>query len=489
MSHSTRPLAEPHRKPTPNTEAEMSRLAAIVELSDDAMISRDTTGAITGWNKAAEKMFGYTAEEVMGRPITILNPAGRVDEEPGIIARVSLGERIDHFETVRQRKDGSLINISMSVSPIFNGSGTIVGASKVARDISERKEADLAIRRLAAIVESSDDAIVSKDLNGVITTWNRGAERLFGYSADEAIGQPITILMPAERVSEESSILERVRKGERVDHYETIRRRKDGTLVNISLTVSPITDAEGRIIGASKIARDISERKEIEKATRESEIMLRLIEAQESERRRIARDLHDHVGQEVTALRLKIEPLIEAVADDEAMQKAIGELRDIAERIDRDVGFLSWELRPSELEEFGLEGALQSFVTQWSRQFGIKADFHLTSDTPADVQQRLSRTMETNLYRILQEALNNVVKHADAGYVSVVFHRRKSRVILIVEDDGCGFKTESARRERSRLSGQGMIGMRERATMLKGTFDIESQPRKGTTILVRIPLD
>src|SRR4029453_16252417 len=139
-----------------------------------------------------------------------------------------------------------------------------------------RRGADVSAK-LAAIVESSDDAIIGKDLNGIITTWNSGAERLFGYTEREAMGQPITILMPADRVVEEAVILERIRRGERIEHFETIRRRKDGTLVDISLSVSPIIDAHGRVAGAAKIARDISERKEAEAALRESEERYRVL--------------------------------------------------------------------------------------------------------------------------------------------------------------------------------------------------------------------
>jgi PAS domain S-box-containing protein len=147
------------------------------------------------------------------------------------------------------------------VSPVKNANGRIIGASKIARDITARKKAEVVARRLAAIVESSDDAIVSKDLNGIIATWNPGAERLFGYTAEEIIGKPVTILIPSDRYDEEPAILERLRQGERVDHFETVRQRKDGSLVDISLTVSPVKSTDGKVVGASKIARDISERK------------------------------------------------------------------------------------------------------------------------------------------------------------------------------------------------------------------------------------
>ena len=237
------------------------RLAAIVESSDDAIVSKDLNGIISSWNGGAERLFGYTAEEVIGKPITILIPAERQAEEIEILGRIRRGERVDHFDTVRQRKDRSLVEISLTVCPIKTADGKIAGASKTARDISDRRRAEEHAQRLAAIVESSDDAIVSKDLNGIITSWNGGAERLFGYTAEEVIGKPITILIPPDRQAEEIEILGRIRRGERVDHFDTVRRRKDGSLVEISLTVSPIKTADGRIIGASKTARDITERK------------------------------------------------------------------------------------------------------------------------------------------------------------------------------------------------------------------------------------
>jgi PAS domain S-box-containing protein len=162
-----------------------------------------------------------------------------------------------------------------AASPRFDAKDNFLGFIGSVIDITERKEAENAKARLAAIVESSDDAIISKDLNGIINSWNRGAERLYGYTAEEVIGQPITILIPAERLDEEPRILERIRRGERIEHYETVRRRKDGGLLNISLTVSPIVDGSGQIVGASKIARDITERKrterELQKLTEELE--------------------------------------------------------------------------------------------------------------------------------------------------------------------------------------------------------------------------
>jgi PAS domain S-box-containing protein len=240
-------------------------LKAVVDSADDAIITKTLEGVITSWNPGAQRIFGYTAEEAIGRPVTMLIPEDHLDEEPGILARIRAGERIEHYETVRLRKDGTFINISLTVSPIRKPDGTIIGASKVARDITEHRQADARLRQAASIVENSDDAIISKDLDGTILSWNPGAERLYGYTAEEAVGQPVTMLIPDDRPDEEPNILAQIRRGERVDHYETVRRHKDGTLLDVSLTVSPVKDAEGRVVGASKIARDITGRRRAER--------------------------------------------------------------------------------------------------------------------------------------------------------------------------------------------------------------------------------
>jgi PAS domain S-box-containing protein len=250
-------------------------LAAIVHSSYDAIVSKTLDGVITAWNPAAERMFGWTAAEAIGRHITLIIPKERHADEADVLARLRRGERLEHFETVRQTKDGRKIDVSLTISPLADADGRIVGASSVARDITERREMDEARGRLAAIVDSSDDAILSKDLNGIITSWNKGAERVFGYTASEAVGRTITMLIPAERLDEETTILARIRRGERVEPFETIRVRKDGSRLDISLTVSPVIDAEGRILGASTIARDVTAQVSARKALEESREVLR----------------------------------------------------------------------------------------------------------------------------------------------------------------------------------------------------------------------
>ena len=232
--------------------------------ADDAIISEDLSATIASWNRAAERMFGYTEAEVVGQSIRVIIPPELYAEEEDVLRRIRAGEGVDHYDTVRIRKDGHRLDVSLTVSPIATPDGRIIGVSKIARDITERRRLERDARHFAAIVESSDDAIVSKDLNGIVTSWNAAAERMFGFTAAEMVGQSIRRLIPGDRQQEEDEVLSRIQRGERVEHYETVRQRKDGTLVPVSLTVSPIRSQDGTVVGASKIARDISERERAE---------------------------------------------------------------------------------------------------------------------------------------------------------------------------------------------------------------------------------
>ena len=246
-----------------------AQLAAVISSSEDAIISKDLDGIITSWNPAAEQMFGYTAAEAVGRNVSLIIPDDRHYEEEYVLGRVRQGLGVDHYETVRRRKDGTLLDISLIVAPILSA-GKVIGVSKIARDITAARRHEREAFRLAAIVTSSDDAIVAKDLNGTIQTWNRGAEKIFGYSAEEVIGKNITILIPEDRIGEEADVLSRIRSGLSVEHFETIRRRKDGALIHVSLTVSPIRDARGRVTGASKIARDVTVQRRLQDQAEEA---------------------------------------------------------------------------------------------------------------------------------------------------------------------------------------------------------------------------
>jgi len=235
----------------------------ILENALDCIITMDSGGRILEFNPAAERAFGFSKEEAIGKELAdlIIPPRMREQHRRGLahFLKTGVGPVIGkRIEIVGLRKDGSEIPVELAITALKIDNMPIFTA--YLRDVSDRKRTEEASRYLAAIVEFSDDAIVSKDLNGIITSWNTGAQHLFGYSAEEAVKKPITIIIPPDRYHEEQQILDKIHSGERVEHFDTIRRRKDGSLINVSITVSPVKQPDGRVIGASKIARDISDR-------------------------------------------------------------------------------------------------------------------------------------------------------------------------------------------------------------------------------------
>jgi PAS domain S-box-containing protein len=242
----------------------VATLRQILHALPTAIYTTDAAGRITYFNAAAVELWGCIPElgssEFCGSWKLFWPDGTRLPHDECPMAMALKQQRpITGMEAVAERPDGTRVLFLAHPTPLFDEAGLMIGAVNMLLDVSER-----ASQRLASIVESSDDAIISKDTSGIIRTWNTGAERVFGYTAEEAIGQPVTMLIPADRLDEEPEILQRIVRGERIDHYETVRQRKNGELIDISITVSPLRNAAGRVVGASKIARDITDRKRAE---------------------------------------------------------------------------------------------------------------------------------------------------------------------------------------------------------------------------------
>jgi PAS domain S-box-containing protein len=294
-----------------------------------------------------------------------------------------------------------------------------------------------------------------------------------------------SLVHPDDRAAVRGALERSLSTGESYEaEFRTVR--PDGETRWLYTNARVMSDADGpyRLIGATS---DITERVRAESARRENEIMQRLVEAQESERQRIARDLHDHLGQKMTGLRFKIESALSKTNEIPELQELLDEIQESALQIDHDIGFLSWELRPTELDTLGLDDALGSFVREWSAQYAINAQFHSNLSEIAR-HGRLSNAIEMNLYRIAQEGLNNVMKHANASNVSVLLQYRRDSLVLIIEDDGQGLSDNFYMNAGKSNGSFGLIGMHERAALLKGTFEIESRPGKGTTLITTVPL-
>ncbi len=376
-----------------------------------------------------------------------------------------------------------------------------------------RLKADKAIGLLAAIVDSSEDAIVSKTLQGIITSWNASAERLFGYAASEAVGQHISLIIPLNRRDEETVIIERIKKGERIEHFDTVRMRKDKTLLDIALTISPVRDASGKIIGASKIARDITQRKRIERELRESEeryrtladaldtqvqfrtqelerrnselrdLSGRLMEAQDVERRHIARELHDSAGQSLAALGMLLARISEDAKKDPAqLAKNVQSAEELVQHLTKEIRTTSYLLHPPTLDEIGISSALSWYVQGLAERGSLQIDLKVPENFG-----RLPSEMELVIFRLVQESLTNIHRHSGSKTAQIRIEREGDNVKVEVEDQGSGMSPERLAEIQSQGTGVGIRGMRERVRHFHGDLVIESNS-SGTKVCATLPL-
>lgn len=341
-----------------------------------------------------------------------------------------------------------------------------------------------ASRQVAAIVASSDDGIISKDLDGVIRSWNAGAERIFGYTAEEAIGKNITLIIPADRLDEEPTILARLRKGERVEHFETVRKRKDGELINISLTISPVKNDLGRIVGASKVARDITDRKEADAARQSAEVTTKMLQMQDDDRRRIARELHDGVGQLLAAISMNVSKVFrekERLSEPAAL--AVTENMSMIEQASSEIRTVSYLLHPPMLDEMGLSSALAWFVEGFSQRSKVIVTLQVAPDLG-----RLSQEHELALFRVVQECLTNIYRHSGSSTANVRLSRTEAEIRLVVKDSGKGIDQATTTKIASgKSAGVGIRGMQERIRSLKGRMIVDSD-QNGSSIKVILPI-
>jgi PAS domain S-box-containing protein len=341
--------------------------------------------------------------------------------------------------------------------------------AQLEHEMAQRLVAETARARLAAIVESSSDAISSRTLDGVITSWNEGAERLFGYTADEVLGHPVFLLVPPERRAELEAAHKRIEHGERVEPFETVRLHKDGRPIEVSLTLSPIQDDTGRVTGISGIIRDIGERKRLE---------AEILQASEREQRRIAEDLHDGLGQQLAGLSCLSDTLkrnLAQAASPEAPSAAkISKLLAAAVAQTRR---LARGLYPVTPEPNGLMSALEDLAGNVSDLFNVSCQFHC----PKPVLFT-DNAVATHLFRIAQEAVTNAVKHGQAKQIKIALSSSPQGVILAVRDDGLGFDKTTAR-----AGGLGLRIMNYRARVIGGTFAIQKKPAGGTEVVCAAP--
>ena len=486
-------------------ETAAMRLAAVVQSSHDAVAAKNLNGIITDWNQSAERIFGYKPKEIIGKSILTLIPKDRQDEEEEILRRIRRGESLDHYETVRCRKDGQLIDVSLTISPIKGPKGEIVGVSKIARDITNQKQTERRLAEQARLLDLTNDAIFISDTRERITFWNRGAKELYGYSAEEALGKVAQELL----CTEFPESIERIRKKLVRDHRwsgELVHRCKDGNKVVVMSRWSLDRDERGKPTSILETNTDITARKRaelqlqkskdaleqvVEQRTKElrvtnaelkSEIGRRkglegeILSISDREQQRLGQELHDGLCQHLTAvafmtrsiaLRLKNHRVIE-VSDIEKIAQLVNDAA-------TDTRSLSRALHRLDVDAAGLVNALQDLVDReiWRTpcRLKVKPSFRIEDDAAA-----------AHLYRIAREAVINANKHAQAREIVLKLERSRREMVLHVIDDGVGLSAEPKLKQ-----GLGLHIMKYRSELVGGHLEIDSPKSGGTRISCYLP--
>ncbi len=370
---------------------------------------------------------------------------------------------------------------------------------------ARRAKLDDATRRLGAIVESSSDAILSVTPDGFVTTWNGGAERIFGYTANEMIGRSILTIIPPHLPRDRAWELATVRGMHDIQTYDAVRLTKDGRCIDVSVTLSPLKDDVGQFVGVSKVIRDISDRKKGEVLLRQAHEALeirvqertaelsaanhslrilstRLMQVQEEERSRLARDLHDEVGQLLTALKIDLQDIQHGGVEDSRFSPLTDSL-DLVDRLLTQVRSLALDLRPSLLDDLGLVPALRWYVNRQATRNGW-----ILSLSVEGLDGRVPAPIEVSCFRVVQEALTNIAKYAKARTVDLTLCRKEQDITLVIQDDGVGFDVMLARQRAQGGESIGLLSLEERVRLAGGSFVISSVPGEGTRLDLRFPL-
>jgi len=478
-------------------------LSGAVEAAANGIAITDREGKILWINAAFTQLTGYTSAEAVGQNPRALKSGQHPPEfYRQMWSTILLGE-VWHGELINKRKDGSLYPEEMTITPVRATGGEITHFIAVKQDITERKLAEKASQKLNEeleqrvaertaevragslyarnLIETSLDPLVTISKDGKITDVNHATELATGVPRERLIGSNFSDYF-TEPDKANAGYQKVIAEGLVRDYPLTIRHVA-GHVMHVLYNAAAYHNEAGEIQGVFAAARDITERKRMEDA--HSDLQRRLVKAQETERGRISRELHDRLGQDLTALKLGLQMFRKQKAFSPSVQASIGQLEKLADSLMQDIHRLAWELRPAALDDFGLDMALRRYASEWSEHNGVAVDLH----SHGVETQRLPTELETTLYRITQEALTNVLRHAKAQRVGVILERRPDHVLLIVEDDGQGFDAQAVLKVADAHGKLGLLGMQERVILANGTIEIESTPGAGTTVFVRIPLE
>ncbi len=458
-------------------EAEVARrekvereLSDFLENATEGIHKVGPDGTILWANRAELEMLGYAPDEYIGRSITEFHLDEPVIHE--MLTKLLCGETLFNYPARLRCKDGTVKHVLVHSNACVEG-GEFRYTRCFTRDVTYLREAQIARQRLAAIVESSDDAIIGKTLDGIITSWNKGAERVFGYTAEEAVGRPKTLVFPPDRLQEEDEILARLRRGEYIDHFESVRRRKDGSLIDVSVTISPIRDGQGNIVGASTIARDITQ-------ARRQQRELALLNAR---LQRAMTETHHRVKNNLQLIAALIDMQRAAVTEAGAQSVPASDLDRLGANV-RTLGvihdILTQEAKAgSDQDTLSSKATLERLARMIEQTAGERPLRYAFEDA------RLPGRQATALALVTNELVSNALKHG-RGVTEVHFRVDGGEATLVVEDDGTGFP-EGFSAESANSTGLELV--ENIATWdLSGQVSYGNRPEGGARVKVTFPL-
>lgn len=476
------------------SEAEIIYNASLLQNISDAIVSTDNDFRVVSWNKAAEEMYGWLEHEVRGKIMgAILKPEyGQVGREEMLSSYFKNGYW--KGEIMHHKKNGDIIFVLVSTTAIKR-EGINTGTVAVIRDITERKRAEQKFRDL---LDAAPDATVIVNDKGIIQMVNMRAEELFLYKREELVGEPVERLLPGEIAAMHKQHRQNYMKEPRVRPMGVgmalLAERKDGTRFPVEISLSPLQTDEGVLVSAS--IRDITERRIIEQKLKqfnedlEQQVLKRtgelrqlsahLVDIREQERIRISREIHDELGQQLTGLKMDVAWLSKKTAgDDEPVKRKFSGLLGLLDEMVKTVRRISTELRPAVLDDFGLLPAIEWHSTEFEKRFGIKVQLSIPDTTLI-----LPAEKATGIFRVYQEALTNIARHAEATVITTSIVVNEVELRLTIADDGKGFDPKEAGNKKT----LGLLGMRERIFMMNGQYELSSAPGEGTAVTLIIPL-
>jgi PAS domain S-box-containing protein len=486
------------------SEGAAMRLAAVVQSSHDAVVAKDLNGIITDWNRSAERIFGYKPNEIIGKSILTLIPKNRHDEEKEILRKIRRGQSIEHYQTVRRRKDGRLIDVSLTISPIKDATGKIVGVSKIARDITKQKISERRLAVQARLLDLSSEAILVRDREDRITYWNRGAQEIYGYRPEEALGQVTHKLLRTEHPESLEAIYKKLERDNRWVG-ELTHRRKDGTKIFVMSHWAVDRDELGQRAFVLETNADISIRKRGEVALQRSKELLeklvqqrtqalrlanteleteisrrkglegQILEISDREQERLGQELHDGLCQQLTAIGFLARATALRLRDHRVVQHE--DLEKIAQLINGSVMDARNIAHDLHKEHIGAPEFVQAMRDLVERKIW---------QTPCRLQLKTSVEIEddnvaSQLYRILREAIVNANKHARARHIVLEVKRSGRDLVFSVIDDGVGLR-------KTKGHGLGFHIMKYRAESIGARLELEALKKPGTRVTCYLPL-